>query len=72
MQPVGGVPTKKSELPTPLSPLLRTESSLNWPSHPHNKSWMNFRIWKGGEDSMKPYGGFDFVSAALDAWILVY
>ena len=57
----GGVPMKK-DVSKATSPLFRAESSLNYPSDPDNKSWMNFRIWQGGSENMRPYGGFDFVS----------
>lgn len=57
----GGVPMKTTVSSTPIPPLFRAESSLNWPSEPHHKNWMNFRIWTGGDDTLRPYGGFDFV-----------
>lgn len=53
----GGVPVKK----TVALPSIRAESVA---SHipPNQKTWLNFKIWKGGKDGMRPYGGFDFVS----------
>ncbi|KAJ4358384.1 uncharacterized protein N0V89_002966 [Didymosphaeria variabile] len=65
-----GVPTKKASTPAP--PLFRAESSLNYPSNPDQKSWMNFRIWQGGNEGMRPYGGFDFDEDLQDGNVLIY
>lgn len=67
----GGVPTKKTGS-TPAPPLFRAESSLNYPSDPDHKSWMNFRIWQSGSESMRPYGGFDFDEDMQDGDVLIY
>lgn len=59
----GGVPVKKPTLASPSPPLFRPETSA---SHmPTNgKTWINFRIWQGGEAGLKPFGGFDYVCVA--------
>ena len=59
---IGGVPIKSNGSSTPLPPLFRSESSFRRPTDPHHRNWMNFRIWDGREGTMRPYGGFDFVS----------
>ncbi|KAL5418513.1 hypothetical protein PMIN03_000993 [Paraphaeosphaeria minitans] len=67
----GGVPTKKNAS-TPAPPHFRAESSLNYPSDSDHKSWINFRIWQGGSESMRPYGGFDFDEDLQDGDVLIY
>lgn len=62
----GGVPVKKTVSSTPVPPPFRTESTLSY-APPINKTWINFRIWEGGEHGLKPYGGFDFVSPIYQA-----
>jgi hypothetical protein len=59
----GGVPVKKPTLHSVSPPLFRSETSI---SHiPTNgKTWINFRIWQGGEAGLKPFGGFDYVCVA--------
>jgi hypothetical protein len=56
----GGVPIKKNVAPSPVSPSSRSESSASY-AFPIQKTWMNFKVWEGGKDGMRPYGGFDFV-----------
>jgi hypothetical protein len=58
----GGVPIKKVIAPSSASPGFRTESAASYPSSQH-KTWLNFKIWTGSKDGMRPYGGFDFVSS---------
>lgn len=60
----GGVPIKKTVASSPAPPVFRTESAASSPSINH-KSWMNFKIWEGGRDTMRPYGGFDHVRIML-------
>jgi hypothetical protein len=61
----GGVPIKRTVAPSPAPPAFRAESTTPYPSS-SQKSWLNFKIWKGGKDAMRPYGGFEFVSAYQD------
>lgn len=57
----GGVPMKMTVPPSPAPPLFRTESpTTRLPNH--KKTWMDFRIWEGKKEDMRPYGGFAFVS----------
>jgi hypothetical protein len=56
----GGVPIKRSVVPSPAPPPFRSESSASY-ALPTQKTWMNFKVWEGGKDVMRPYGGFDFV-----------
>jgi hypothetical protein len=58
----GGVPVKKVVAPSSAPPGFRAESAASYPSSQH-KTWLNFKIWTGGKDGMRPYGGFDFVSS---------
>jgi len=61
----GGVPVKTAVSTTPLPPMFRAETSLQFPSatlSPSQRTWIDFRIWEGGDHSLRPYGGFDFVS----------
>jgi hypothetical protein len=57
----GGVPVKKVVAPSASSG-LRAESAASYPSSQH-KTWLDFKIWAGSKDGMRPYGGFDFVSS---------
>lgn len=57
----GGVPTKKAVAPSPMPPVFRSESAVSYSLPPNQKTWMNFKVWKGGKDGMRPYGGFDYV-----------
>lgn len=56
----GGVPVKTATLAP--SPVFRPESAASY-LPPDKKTWMDFKVWEGGRDSMRPYGGFQFVSA---------
>jgi hypothetical protein len=57
----GGVPIKKTVAPSPAPPLFRAESTVpHLPSH--KRTWLDFKIWEGGREEMRPYGGFAFVS----------
>ena len=60
----GGVPVKKPVSQSPAPPVFRAESTLPL-SSPNTKTWINFRIWQGGEGGMRPYGGFDYVGFSL-------
>lgn len=56
----GGVPIKSTAAPTPAPPQFRGESPApRLPSH--RKTWLNFKIWEGSKEEMRPYGGFAFV-----------
>lgn len=56
----GGVPIKTTVAPTPVPPQFRTESPASrLPSH--RKTWLDFKIWEGSKEEMRPYGGFAFV-----------
>jgi hypothetical protein len=62
----GGVPVKKPvSAMFPLS-LGRADTSLSYQPPTYQKTWMNFRIWEGGDLSMKPYAGFDYVSLPIN------
>ena len=57
----GGVPIKRTVAPSPGPPLaFRTESAASYPTS-NQKTWMNFKVWEGGKDGMRPYGGFEHV-----------
>jgi hypothetical protein len=57
----GGVPIKTAVSPTPAPPPFRAESPA--PRLPnHRKTWLDFKIWDGSKEEMRPYGGFAFVS----------
>ena len=56
----GGVPIKTTVAPTPVPPQFRTESPASrLPSH--RKTWLDFKIWEGSKEEMRPYGGFAVV-----------
>jgi hypothetical protein len=57
----GGVPVKRTIAPSPAPQAFRAESAASY-SIPNKKTWQNFKTWKGGKDTMRPYGGFEFVS----------
>lgn len=57
----GGVPLKTTVAPAPAPPPFRSESPApRLPSH--KKTWLDFKIWEGSKEEMRPYGGFAFVS----------
>jgi hypothetical protein len=62
----GGVPVKKPTVQSPPPPLFRVESTVP-SSNPNHKTWINFRIWDGGESGLRPYGGFDYVSTCKNS-----
>ncbi|PVI05003.1 hypothetical protein DM02DRAFT_668700 [Periconia macrospinosa] len=66
----GGVPVKKAIEP-PAPPLFRAETSLAYPTT-NSKTWMNFRIWDGSNQGVKPYGGFDFDEHMQSGTVLIY
>ncbi|KAF2691636.1 hypothetical protein K458DRAFT_381481 [Lentithecium fluviatile CBS 122367] len=66
----GGVPVKRSAT-TPAPPLFRAETSLSY-TPTNQKTWINFRIWDGGEKTLKPYGGFDFDEHMQAGTVLIY
>lgn len=56
----GGVPVKGATAPSPM-PVFRAASTV--PSlAPSQKTWANFKVWEGGKEGMRPYGGFEAVS----------
>jgi hypothetical protein len=57
----GGVPIKRAVAPSPAPQVFRAESVASYPSS-NQKTWLNFKIWQGGKEGMRPYGGFEFVS----------
>lgn len=59
----GGVPAKKTVAPSPAPPVFRSESAASNPLPLNQKTWMNFKIWQGGKDGMRPYGGFEYVGS---------
>lgn len=60
----GGVPVKRPTLASPSPPLFRSETSTSYAAPTNSKTWINFRIWQGGEAGLKPYGGFNYVCFA--------
>lgn len=56
----GGVPIKRAVAPSPAPKAFLAESAASYPSS-SKKTWLNFKIWRGGKDGMRPYGGFEFV-----------
>jgi hypothetical protein len=56
----GGVPIKTNVVPSPALS-YRPESSAHSQSSPNHKTWMNFKVWDGGKDGTRPYGGFGHV-----------
>ncbi|CAI6336861.1 unnamed protein product [Periconia digitata] len=66
----GGVPLKKPAEPL-QPPLLRAETSLAF-TPTNQKTWMNFRIWDGSVQGVKPYGGFDFDEHMQTGTVLIY
>lgn len=57
----GGVPIKTTVAQPPMPPAFRAESpALRVPSQ--RKTWLDFKVWEGGKEEMRPYGGFAFVS----------
>lgn len=69
----GGVPLKKPVTSgPPLPPSFRPDTSASSYAPPTHKTWMNFRIWKGGDGSGQPYGGFDFDEDMQDGNVLIY
>ncbi|KAF2709847.1 hypothetical protein K504DRAFT_455507 [Pleomassaria siparia CBS 279.74] len=70
----GGVPVKK---PNPASsslppPLFRFETSAPHAPSLNGKSWINFKIWQGGEAGLKPYSGFDCDEHMHTGNVLIY
>ncbi|KZM19844.1 uncharacterized protein EKO05_0003986 [Ascochyta rabiei] len=67
----GGVPIKSAAAPSPAPPSSRTESSaLLLPSH--RRTWLDFKIWDGGKEEMRPYGGFAFDEDMHNGSVLIY
>ena len=56
----GGVPIKKTAAPLPAPPPFRAEAPAP-PLPAHRKAWLDFKIWEGSKDEMRPYAGFAFV-----------
>ncbi|KAH4352362.1 hypothetical protein HBH98_020050 [Parastagonospora nodorum] len=67
----GGVPIKRTVAPSPVPPAFRADSSSSHPSG-DQKSWLNFKIWKGSRDAMRPYGGFEFDEDMSTGSVLIY
>lgn len=67
----GGVPVKKSAVPPPPPIFLRSESSAARVP-PNQKTWIDFRIWEGGEAGFPPYGGWDCDEHMQTGNVLVY
>ncbi|KAF2192711.1 hypothetical protein K469DRAFT_731177 [Zopfia rhizophila CBS 207.26] len=66
----GGVPVKKPTV-RPPPPQFRAESSASY-APPNQKTWINFRIWEGGESGLRPYGGFDYDEHMQSGNVLIY
>ncbi|KAJ8113423.1 hypothetical protein OPT61_g4442 [Boeremia exigua] len=65
----GGVPTKIAVAPTPLP--FRTESPApRLPSH--KRTWLDFKVWDGSKEDMRPYGGFAFDEDMHNGSVLIY
>lgn len=58
----GGVPPKKSVAPPSAPPAFRSDSAASHVLSPNQKTWVNFKVWQGGRDGMRPYGGFEYVT----------
>ncbi|CAO2657346.1 Nn.00g034720.m01.CDS01 [Neocucurbitaria sp. VM-36] len=67
----GGVPIKRNVAPSPAPYTFRTESAASYPLT-NQKTWTNFRVWEGGRDGMRPYGGFDSDDDMQNGSVLVY
>ncbi|KAF1841717.1 uncharacterized protein K460DRAFT_291524 [Cucurbitaria berberidis CBS 394.84] len=67
----GGVPIKRGVATTPAPPVFRAESAASYPSA-NQKTWMNFRVWDGGKDGMRLFGGFDFDEDMQNGSVLIY
>lgn len=66
----GGVPVKKPTAVSPPPLVFRSEPRA---SHtPGQKTWINFRIWEGGENGLPPYGGFDYDEHMQTGNVLIY
>ncbi|EMD65609.1 hypothetical protein COCSADRAFT_307714 [Bipolaris sorokiniana ND90Pr] len=68
----GGVPTKKTVASSPIPPVFRSESAVPYSLSPNQKTWMNFKVWKGGKDGMRPYGGFEYDEDMQHGSVLIY
>ncbi|KAH6620591.1 hypothetical protein C7974DRAFT_236380 [Boeremia exigua] len=67
----GGVPIKTTAAPPPMPPQFRSESPApRLPSH--KKTWLDFRIWEGPKEDMRPYGGFAFDEDMHSGSVLIY
>ncbi|KAF2632887.1 hypothetical protein BU25DRAFT_85294 [Macroventuria anomochaeta] len=67
----GGVPIKMTIVPSPAPPPSRTESPApHLPSH--RKLWLDFKIWDGSKEEMRPYGGFAFDEDMHNGSVLIY
>jgi hypothetical protein len=67
----GGVPVKRAVAPSPAPPIFRNESSGSYPST-GQKTWANFKVWEGGKDGMRPYGGFEHDEDMNSGSVLIY
>jgi hypothetical protein len=67
----GGVPIKANVAPSSEPPRFRAESTV--PQLPsHRKTWLDFKIWEGGNQEMRPYGGFAFDEDMHNGSVLIY
>jgi hypothetical protein len=57
----GGVPIKRAVAPSPAPQAFRAETAAFYPSS-NQRTWLNFKIWQGVKEGMRPYGGFESVS----------
>lgn len=58
------MPIKTTVASVPVPPQFRSESPApRLPSH--RKTWLDFKVWDGTKEELRPYGGFAFVSHAV-------
>jgi hypothetical protein len=68
----GGVPEKRPAVNSPPpTPLFRGEiySSL---LQPGQRTWMDFRVWEGGDTVIRPYAGFDYDEDMQTGNVLIF
>lgn len=57
----GGVPVKSTTAVTSTPTQLRSDSP-GTRDLSHQRNWLDFKIWDGNQEALRPYGGFAFVS----------
>ncbi|KAF1933869.1 uncharacterized protein M421DRAFT_414920 [Didymella exigua CBS 183.55] len=67
----GGVPIKTTVTPTPEPTLFQSESPAPRLAS-HRRTWLDFMIWEGGKEEMRPYGGFAFDEDMHSGSVLIY